>query len=69
MKNSVNMKLAVKKGISNVSSYLDLEEKYQALFYDFLFRSLSLKEYDQQLLNSELDFVSSSHIQKNLNLQ
>ncbi len=59
MNKSVNIELAKQKGLivnDDNSEYVLLENLYKYLFENFLNEQVNLKKYDEELLNSELDF-------------
>lgn len=59
MNKSVNIELAKTKGLivnDDNSEYVLLENLYKYLFENFLNEQVNLKKYDEELLNSELDF-------------
>lgn len=73
MNKSVNIELARQKGLivaDDSSKYRLLENLYKYLFENYLNEQVNLKKYDEELLNSELDFGISHPIleQKGNNL-
>ena len=65
MNKNVNIELAKQKGLivnDDNSKYRLLENLYKYLFENYLNEQVNLKKYDEELLNSELDFGISHPI-------